>query len=119
METHDIVQENIIGFKIYYGQSGNAVFEGRTDLKKAWEIAPNYKVGYLVLITSEKDRLGNKIIKVQGKDMYSFDGRKFYASNDSREMEGRIIHGRWLDDQEMLDISQRATYDRRKWSGRG
>jgi len=108
-----------IALRVYYGESGGSVFSvvgGLDKLLSAWQIAPNYKVAFVCLYFDEVDANNwTRIKKLKGKDLYSFDGKKFYCGNDSRKMKGRLLFGQWFDKDEMRKLNLAARYVRRKW----
>lgn len=114
-----VINKKILAFRVYYGKSGGAVFSAvgtMQELYQAWQIAPNYNVGLIALYYNQRD--DNNWITVEtieGKDMYSFDGQLFYASDDSRKIKGRILYGRWFSQEEMLKFNTNCRYIRRAW----
>jgi len=120
LDVYDCVKEGKpLGFRIYYGKSGGAVYSavGTLDeLLVAWQTAPNHKVGMVVLYLEEKcDNGWNTIHRIGWKDLYSFDGRKFYCGNDSRKMFGRLLFGQWFRKDQIREMTIRASKVRRCW----
>lgn len=96
----------VLGFGVFYGD-GSSYF-GRTE--EDWMRAPKEDVQIVLLYYDKYDVKGNHYRHtICGWDYYAFDGAKYEASNDTRNLSTRnILYGRWMDTEKWREVVNKA-----------
>ena len=101
---------SVIYYGIFYGD-GSAFF-GRTV--EDWKTAPKENVQLILMYLAKTDIETDLPLRESlcSWDYYSFDGKKFMASNDTRVLHSdAIIYGRWMDTAEWIKLTEKAMGD--------
>ena len=98
--------ENIVGFRVFYGDGSNYFGKTLDD----WKKAPKENVQLVLLYDKDEYEEGkNYRHTICGVDYYAFDGKSFTAGNDTRKLcSDYILYGKWMDIVEWKKITKEA-----------